>query len=61
MTKLEGELKRAIEIDGKPYTRGAVVRLKPGNIEVIAGGKKRFITFRESCRLKDSPELGCYL
>jgi serine/threonine-protein kinase len=48
-------------IDGKPYVRGAVVRLKPGNIEVIVGGKKQFITFRASCRLKDSPDLGCYL
>jgi hypothetical protein len=38
-----------------------VVRLKPGNIEVIAGGKKQFITFRASCRLKDTPDLGCYL
>jgi serine/threonine-protein kinase len=48
-------------IDGKSYLRGAVVRLKPGNIEVIAGGKKQFITFRASCRLKDTPDLGCYL
>jgi eukaryotic-like serine/threonine-protein kinase len=48
-------------IDGKPYARGAVVQLKPGNIEVVAGGKKQFITFRASCRLKDTPELGCYL
>jgi serine/threonine-protein kinase len=48
-------------IDGKPYSRGAVIRIKPGNIEVIAGGKKRFITFRDSCRLKDTPDLGCFL
>ncbi|HEX8111658.1 MAG TPA: hypothetical protein VF516_28200, partial [Kofleriaceae bacterium] len=48
-------------IDGKPYPSGAVVRLKPGNIEVTAGGKKQFITFRANCRLKDTPDLGCYL
>jgi hypothetical protein len=48
-------------IDGKAYARGAVVRLKPGILEVIAGGKKQFITFRASCRLRDTPELGCYL
>jgi hypothetical protein len=48
-------------IDGKPYPRGAVVRIKPGNIEVVAGGKKQFITFRASCRLRDTPDLGCYL
>ena len=48
-------------IDGKPYPRGAVVKLKPGNIEVVAGGKKQFITFRESCTLRVVPDLGCYL
>jgi hypothetical protein len=48
-------------IDGKPYPRGAVVRIKPGNIEVVVGGKKQFITFRASCRLRDMPDLGCYL
>jgi eukaryotic-like serine/threonine-protein kinase len=48
-------------IDGKPYSRGAVVKLKPGNVEVIAGDKKQFITFRASCTLRDTPALGCYL
>jgi hypothetical protein len=48
-------------IDGKPYVRGAVVKLKPGNVEVIAGDKKQFITFRVSCTLRDTPALGCYL
>ncbi len=66
---LSGTLRRDVQvtldvdatIDGKPYPRGAVVRLKPGNIEVIAGGKKQFITFRDNCRLRDTPDLGCYL
>jgi serine/threonine-protein kinase len=48
-------------IDGKPYPRGTVVKLKPGNVEVVSGGKKKFITFRDNCTLKDTPELGCYL
>jgi hypothetical protein len=48
-------------IDGKHYRRGTIVKLRPGNVEVIAGGKKKFITFRGACTLKDSPELGCYL
>jgi eukaryotic-like serine/threonine-protein kinase len=48
-------------INGKPYRRGAVVKLKAGNIEVIADGKKKFITFRGNCTLRDVPELGCYL
>jgi hypothetical protein len=48
-------------IDGKHYARGAVVKLKPGNVEVIAGDKKQFITFRASCTLRDTPALGCYL
>ena len=48
-------------IDGKRYARGAVVQLKPGILEVIAGGKKQFITFRAACTLRDEPELGCYL
>jgi hypothetical protein len=48
-------------IDGKPYDRGSVVKLKRGNVEVIVGGKKQFIPFRASCTLRDTPELGCYL
>jgi eukaryotic-like serine/threonine-protein kinase len=48
-------------IDGKRYARGAVVLLKPGNVEVIVGGTKKFITFRGNCTLRDQPELGCYL
>jgi len=48
-------------IDGKRYARGAVVRLKPGNVEVVVGGTKKFITFRGNCTLRDQPELGCYL
>jgi len=48
-------------IDGRAYARGAVVKLKPGNIEVIVDGKKQFITFRASCRLRNTPALGCYL
>jgi hypothetical protein len=48
-------------IDGKRYERGAVVKLKPGNVEVIVGGTKQFITFRSKCTLRDIPELGCYL
>jgi hypothetical protein len=66
---LAGTLLREVEvrlevdatIDGKPHARGTVMKLKPGNVEVVAGGKKRFITFRVSCTLKDVPELGCYL
>jgi hypothetical protein len=47
-------------IDGKPYPRGAVIRLKQGRIEVVAGGQTQFITLRTDCRLKDVPGLGCY-
>ncbi len=59
----EVEVTLAIDasIDGKAYTRGTVVKLKPRNVEVIAGGKKQFITFRASCTLRDVPDLGCYL
>jgi serine/threonine-protein kinase len=48
-------------IDGKRHARGEVVQLKPGILEVTAGGKKQFITFRAACTLRDEPELGCYL
>jgi len=48
-------------INGRYYRRGTVAKLKPGNVEVNAGGKKQFITFRASCTLRDFPELGCYL
>jgi predicted Ser/Thr protein kinase len=48
-------------IDGKPYPRGSRLTRKPGNVEVTAGGRKQFITFRASCTLRDVPELGCYL
>ena len=48
-------------INGKRYARGAAVRLKPGNFEVTTGDRKQFITFRESCTLRDMPTLGCYL
>ena len=61
LKELEITLEVDATIDGKHYPRGAVVKLKPGNIEVIAGGTKKFITFRTNCTLKDSPELGCYL
>lgn len=61
LRELEIRLDVDATIDGKPFARGAVVRLKPGIVEVVAGGKKRFITFRDSCTLRDSPELGCYL
>jgi eukaryotic-like serine/threonine-protein kinase len=47
-------------IDGKAYARGSVVKLKPRRVEVIAGGKRQFITFRATCTLKDSPDLDCY-
>jgi hypothetical protein len=47
-------------IDGKAYRRGAVVKLKPRRVEVVAGGKRVFITLRASCTLRDSPELECY-
>ena len=47
-------------INGKYYARGTVANLKPGVVEVVAGGKKQFITLRASCTVRDSPELGCY-
>jgi hypothetical protein len=47
-------------IGGRAYPRGAVAPLWPGSLEVVAGGKTRFITFRENCTLRESPELGCY-
>jgi hypothetical protein len=48
-------------IDGKPYARGSVARLRAGILEVVAAGRKQFITFRANCTLRTSPELGCYL
>jgi len=47
-------------IDGKPYARGSVAKLRPSNVEVIAGDKRQFITFRINCTLRDLPELACY-
>jgi hypothetical protein len=47
-------------IGGRHYQRGTVAPMWPGSIEVVAGGKTRFITFRENCTLRDSPDLGCY-
>jgi eukaryotic-like serine/threonine-protein kinase len=61
LRELEVTLAVDATIDGKRYTRGTVVKLKPGNVEVVAGGRKQFITFRGNCTLKDVPELGCYL
>ncbi|HET7499816.1 MAG TPA: protein kinase [Kofleriaceae bacterium] len=60
LRELEIRLEVDATINGKPYARGAVVRLKPGIIEVVSGGKKKFITFRDRCTLRDSPELDCY-
>ena len=48
-------------IDGKPYARGSVVKLRAGIIEVVVAGRKQFIAFRASCTLRSSPDLGCYL
>jgi serine/threonine-protein kinase len=61
LRELEVTLEVDATIDGKPYARGTVVKLKPRNVEVVVDGKKKFITFRVSCTLKDNPELGCYL
>jgi serine/threonine-protein kinase len=47
-------------IDGKRYPSGSVARLKPSNVEVTAGNKRGFITFRVNCTLRDMPELACY-
>ena len=66
---LTGRLLKEIEvtmavdatIDGKPYARGSVAKLRAGIIEVVAAGRKQFIAFRASCTLRTSPELGCYL
>jgi eukaryotic-like serine/threonine-protein kinase len=59
---LELQVRLAVDatIDGKPYASGTTARLQPSNVEVIAGGKRGFITFRISCTLRDLPELGCY-
>jgi hypothetical protein len=46
-------------IDGVPYKRGSIAKLK-GRLEVSAGGAKTFITFRQACVLRIEPELGCY-
>jgi tRNA A-37 threonylcarbamoyl transferase component Bud32 len=61
LRELDVRLDVEATIDGRRYARGTVVKLKPGNVEVVAGGKKQFITFRASCTLRDAPELGCYL
>jgi len=61
LREIEVTLAVDAEIDGTRYPRGAVVKLKPGNVEVRVGGRKQFITFRGNCTLKDVPELGCYL
>jgi serine/threonine-protein kinase len=59
------EIEVAIDIDatlnGRPYPRGSVARLRAGIFEVVAGDKKQFITIRASCTLRSAPELGCYL
>jgi hypothetical protein len=47
-------------VDGKRYLRGAIIRLKQGRVEVVAGGQTQFITVRSDCRLKDAPQLDCY-
>ncbi|MEO7736044.1 MAG: serine/threonine-protein kinase [Kofleriaceae bacterium] len=59
---LELQVRLAVDatIDGKPYASGTTARLRPSNVEVVAGGKRGFITFRISCTLRDVPELGCY-
>jgi Protein kinase domain len=59
----EVEVRLAVDatIDGVRHARGTVVKLKPGNVEVVVGSKKQFITFRSNCTLSDVPELGCYL
>jgi hypothetical protein len=47
-------------IDGKVFQRGALVKLTPRRVEVVAGGQPQFITHRASCTLRDVPELECY-
>jgi len=48
------------KIDGKAYTSGQSVPLKPGSHEVVVGGSRKFVTVSRSCRLGTSPEIGCY-
>ena len=59
-----GALTVTLEIDatinGKSYARGERVKLKAGNFEVVAGGRKQFLVIRTSCTLRDLPDLGCY-
>jgi hypothetical protein len=65
---LSGSVARALRvtlaidatISGTAYARGAVVTLKPGVVEVVAGDKKQFLSLRESCTLRDAPELACF-
>ncbi|CAN5785598.1 hypothetical protein BH11MYX3_BH11MYX3_42580 [soil metagenome] len=48
-----------VTIDGVAHKAGSTVRLE-GRKRVEAGGVSLYLTFSSPCRLRTSPELGCY-
>ncbi len=47
-------------INGTPFTRGQVVPVKPGRVELVVGGKRTWITVQAACRVRAGDEIGCY-
>ncbi|HUS27038.1 MAG TPA: serine/threonine-protein kinase [Kofleriaceae bacterium] len=47
-------------IDNTPYTKGSVAVVKPGSHIIVAGGSKAWVTIKEACRLRSTPDLGCF-
>jgi eukaryotic-like serine/threonine-protein kinase len=47
-------------VNGTAYTRGQVVSVKAGRVELVVGGKKAFVTVQTSCRVRAGDEVGCY-
>ena len=47
-------------IDGTPHRAGSVVKLPAGRHDLVIGGAKSFFTLRAACRVRATPEPGCY-
>ncbi len=47
-------------VNGKAYKKGQVVPMQGGRLEIVVGGTKTYFSFTRSCKVRSSPEIGCY-
>ena len=47
-------------VGGVPYRRGQTVSVRAGQVELVVGGAKTWVTVRSPCVVRSTPKLGCY-